>query len=81
VLAVIRAQFAVDWTRPGWIEDELVRRGARDAHLVGDDVVSVTVVASSRREAEELVEDLLIRVGATPLGIVASEAERAIARA
>ena len=72
MLAVVHAQFEVDWSRPEWIEDELVRRGARDAHLLGDDVaaVSVTVSAPSHREAELLVRDLLARVGAASVEIL-----------
>lgn len=67
MLVVVRGRFEVDWSRPEWIEDELIRRGAREAHLVGEDTVAVTVAASSRREANELVRDLLARVGATVL--------------
>jgi hypothetical protein len=53
VLAVFHAQFEVDWLRPEWIEDELVRSGAREAHMLADDVpiVAVTVWARSAHEA------------------------------
>ena len=80
VLAVVRANFAVDWIRPGWVEDELVRRGARDAHLIDDETVSVVVVARSRREAEDHVRDLLTRVGATGVRIVGEVGKLAVAR-
>ena len=65
MLAVVRARFTVDWACPEWIEDELVRRGARDAHLVGDGAVSVMVEARSHADAKALVQDLLERIGAT----------------
>jgi hypothetical protein len=79
MLAVVHAQFEVDWSRPEWIEDELVRRGARDAHMLGDDVptVSVTVSAPSLRAAELLVRDLLARVGAASVEILPRAAVRA----
>ena len=63
MLSVVRAQFIVDWANPAWIEDELVRRGARDAHLVDYDVVAVTVEAKSRSDAEATVRELLSRIG------------------
>ena len=78
MLFVLQARFEVD-TRPvalepglrmARIEDELVRSGARDAHLVDDAAVSVTVAASSRGTANELVRDLLERVGASTVEIV-----------
>lgn len=65
MLAVVRARFAVDWACQEWIEDELVRRGARDAHRVDDGAVSVTLEARSHAEAMTLVQDLLVRLGAT----------------
>jgi len=64
VLAVVQARFEVEWSRPEWAADELVRRGAREARLLADDCVSVTVCADSRETAEALVRDLLERVGA-----------------
>jgi hypothetical protein len=73
VLVVVRARFEVDWLHPGWIEDELVRCGARDAHLLEDDLVSVTVCASTREAAEELVRELLERVGARAVAVVEPE--------
>jgi hypothetical protein len=69
MLAVVRARFVLDCARPEWIEDELVRRGARDAHLLDEDVVSVTVEAASEVVANALVLDLLARLGATGLSI------------
>jgi hypothetical protein len=69
VLAVVRVQFVVDWANPAWVEDELVRRGARDAHLVDDDVVAVTVEAKSRSDAEATVRELLSRVGVAVVSI------------
>jgi hypothetical protein len=73
VLAVVYAQFEVDWARPERIEDELIRSGARDAHMLADDVpiVAVTVSARSLREANALVRDLLEHVGAGSVEIIA----------
>lgn len=68
MLVVVQAQFEVDWARPEWIEDELIRCGAREAHLVDEYTVAVTVAARSRPMAEELVHDLLDRVGASVVG-------------
>jgi hypothetical protein len=73
VLVVVQARFRVDWSRPEWIEDELVRCGARDAHLANDELVSVTVCAGSREAAEELVRDLLERVSAKAIELVEPE--------
>ena len=73
VLVVVQARFEVDWSRLEWIEDELVRSGARDARLVEDDLVSVTVCANSREAAEELVRELLERVSARAVGVVEPE--------
>lgn len=56
--------------RPQWIEDELVRCGARDARLIDEDVVAVTVAAQSSAEANELVRVLLARVGVSKDAIV-----------
>ena len=70
VLVVVQAHFEVDWSRPEWIEDELVRRGARDARLLDDDLVSVTVCASSREAAEDLVRELLERVSARAVAVL-----------
>jgi hypothetical protein len=72
VLTVVHAHFEVDWSRPEWIEDELVRRGARDAHMLPDDIptVAVTVSARSREEANAVVCRLLDRVGAYAVEIV-----------
>ena len=64
MLVVVQAAIDVDWARPEWIEDELIRAGARDAHLVDAGTVAVMVAAGSTREAAALVEDLLARVGA-----------------
>jgi hypothetical protein len=61
--------FEVDWSRPEWIEDELVCRGARNARLFDDDLVSVTVSAGSRETAEDLVRELLERVNARAVAI------------
>lgn len=63
VLAVVHVRFGVEWANPTWIEDELVRRGARDAHLVRDDVVAVMVEAKSQPDAQQLVYDLVRRAG------------------
>jgi hypothetical protein len=76
MLAVVHARFEVACTRIEWLEDELVRRGARDAHLIADEVVAVTVEAKSQCEAETIVSDLLARVGATA---VAADGERPLA--
>jgi hypothetical protein len=73
VLVVVQARFEVDWSRPEWIEDELVRCGARDARLLEDDLVSVTVSASSREDAENFVRELLERVSARAVGLVELE--------
>ena len=73
MLVVVDARFEVDWSRPSWIEDELIRSGARDARLLEDDLVAVTVAARTRPDACELVRDLLDGVGAHVLEI----AERA----
>lgn len=74
MLALVYAQFEVDWSRPEWIEDELVRRGARDAHLLPDDILTValTVSARSREEANAVARQLLDRVGAYSIEIVPS---------
>lgn len=69
MLVVVRARFEADWANPAWIEDELVRRGARDSHLVEEDVVAVTVEAKSRLDAETAVCELLSRVGVALVGI------------
>jgi hypothetical protein len=69
MLVVVQAHFEVDWARPEWIEDELIRCGARDAHLVDEYMVAVTVAAPSRPVAENLVRDLLDRVGAAVVGL------------
>lgn len=69
MLAVVRARFEVDWANPEWIEDELVRRGARDAHLVEDDVVAVTVEAKSQRDAHDAVRVLFARIGASTVSL------------
>jgi hypothetical protein len=70
VLVVVQARFEVDWSRPDWIEDELVRRGARDARLLEDDLVSVTVCANTREAAEDLVSELLERLSARAVAVV-----------
>ena len=73
MLVVVQAHFEVDWSRPEWIEDELVRCGARDARLFDDDLVSVTVCASSQEAAQDLVRELLDRVSAKAVEVVESE--------
>ena len=73
VLISVHVRFEVDWTRPDWIEDELIRGGARDAHMIQGDDVAVTVAARSRAEANQLVEALLARVGATAVEILKHE--------
>ena len=72
MLVVVLAQFEVDWSKPEWIEDELVRSGARDAHMLADDIptVAVTVCARSRDGAETIVRSLLEHVGASSIEIV-----------
>jgi hypothetical protein len=70
VLVVAQARFQIDWSRPEWIEDELVRCGARDARLLDDGLVSVTVCARSREAAEDLVRGLLQRIDARTVEIV-----------
>jgi hypothetical protein len=74
MLVVVEACFEVDWTRPAWIEDELVRRGARDAHIAENGAVSIVVEARSRAEASDLARDLLERVGATKVEIAGQQA-------
>lgn len=69
MLLVVRALFEVDRPQPGWLEDELVRRGARGAHMTEDGAVSILLQAKSRGEASELARDLLARVGATVLEV------------
>lgn len=64
MLVVVQAKFEVDWSRTSWIEDELIRSGARDARLTDPNTVAVTVAARSRSEADDLVCALLTRVGA-----------------
>jgi hypothetical protein len=66
----VQARFALDWFRPQWIEDELVRCGARDARLIDEDIVAVTVAAGSSAEANELVRVLLARVGVNEVATV-----------
>jgi hypothetical protein len=73
MLVVVQARSEVDWSRPEWIEDELVRRGARDARLIEDDLVSVTVCAGSREAAEDLVRELLERISARGVAVVGPE--------
>lgn len=69
MLFIVQARFEVDWSRPEWIEDELVRSGARDARILPDDAVAVTVTARSRDEADGMVRDLLARLGASGVEI------------
>jgi hypothetical protein len=52
---VVQAHFELDWSRQEWIEDELVRSGAREARLLEDGLVLVTVCANSRDAAEDFV--------------------------
>jgi hypothetical protein len=73
VLVVVQARFEVDWSRPAWIEDELIRCGAREARILDDDFVSVTVCPSSREAAEEIVRDLFERVSAKVVGLLVPE--------
>jgi hypothetical protein len=73
VLVVVQARFEVDWSRPEWIEDELVRCGAREAHLLDENRVSVTVCANSCEAAEEIVRELFERVSAKVLGLLVPE--------
>jgi hypothetical protein len=73
VLVVVQAHFELDWSRPEWIEDELVRCGARAAHLLPNDLVSVTVSAASHEAAEDLVRELLDRVRAKAVEVVEPE--------
>ena len=75
MLVVVETQFEVAWTVPEWIEDELIRVGAREAHFTDRDTVAVTVAAKSRAEANDLVSHLLVRAGAMPLE-TASHADR-----
>jgi hypothetical protein len=75
VLVVVQARFRVDWSRREWIEDELVRGGARDARLIDDELASVTVCANSREAAADLVLGLLGRLGAKAVEVVAPEIE------
>lgn len=70
MLVVVWARFALDWSRPEWIEDELVRAGARDARMTDTDSVAVTVAAESSARANEIVRALLDRVGASEVAIV-----------
>jgi len=76
MLMAVRAWSAVDLARPAWIEDELVRRGARGAHLTDDGAVSILVEAKSRGEASDVARDLLARVGATMLEVGPERAAR-----
>jgi hypothetical protein len=82
VLAVVYAQFEVDWSRPEWIEDELVRSGAREAHMLADDVpiVAVTVCARSPDEANNIVRGLLTGVGAYSVEIIEPRVLETLAR-
>jgi RNA-binding protein YhbY len=73
VLVVVQAHLEVDWSRPEWIEDELVRSGAREARLLEDGFVSVTVCANSRDAAEDFVRELLERVSAKAVAVVGAE--------
>ena len=73
MLVSVHVRFEVDWARPMWIEDELIRGGAREARLLDGDRVVVTVAARSRAEAVELVESLLARVGAEACKILGRE--------
>lgn len=70
VLVVVQARFVLDWFRAEWIEDELVRCGARDARMTDERTVAVTVAAKSSAEAGELVRLLLDRAGASEVAIV-----------
>lgn len=69
VLIVVQARFVLDWSRPEWIEDELVRAGARDARMTDTDSVAVTVAAESYGHAKEVVCALLRRLGASGVAI------------
>jgi hypothetical protein len=73
MLVIVQARFEVDWSRPEWIEDELVRCGARDARLLEHDLISVMVGARSRDEAEDRVRELLERVNAKAVTVVEPE--------
>jgi hypothetical protein len=73
VLVVVQARFEVDWSRQEWIEDELVRCGARDARLVEDGLVSVTVCANTTEAAEDFVRDMLERVSAKVVAVLEPE--------
>jgi len=78
VLYTLQVRFEVDWSRPVWIEDELVRSGARDAHVLEDGKVAVTVAARSGDEAYDLVRELLARVGATEVGFADEDDPRLV---
>lgn len=80
MLVTVHARFEVDWSEPAWIEDELIRCGARDARMIGAQDVAVTVAAPSSAEAAVFVSDLLTRVGATAVvdpGLAGRTVERA----
>jgi hypothetical protein len=49
-----------------WLEGELARGGARDAHLTAEGKIAVIVAAGSPAEATELVDHLLRRVSHRP---------------
>ena len=58
-LICVKADAARLTADPRLLEGELVRRGARDAHLTADGQIVVSVVASTTGEASALVHDLL----------------------
>jgi hypothetical protein len=61
---VVETHLRLKSSPPEWIEDELVRRGARHARLLENGAVSVTVCASSPETAQNLVRQLLRRISA-----------------
>jgi hypothetical protein len=67
---VVQTHLDLESSPPEWIEDELVRRGARHARLLENGTVSVTVCANSPEQAQNLVRQLLSRVSDRAIEIV-----------
>lgn len=61
MLHVVHTRPAVDPTLPERLEDDLIRSGARGAHLLEDGAIAVTVAASTLHDAIVLVQDLMAR--------------------
>ena len=68
-LVRVTAYFRLSRPDPPSLEDELVRRGAREAHLTRSGAVAILVAAASTRDAAASAAALLTKVGATNIRI------------